>query len=105
LKVLSKDALQGEQSLRIAVSFTYQGLDPDEPFLIFSMIGKQIIIEVFIDTGATGGNFIDIKIAQRICETEQIEPLRLLRPKIVQRYDGKENCAKITHAIYSRLQI
>jgi hypothetical protein len=83
LKVLSKDALQGEQSLRIAVFFIYQGLDPDEPFLIFSTISKQITIEALMDTGTTGGNFIDIKIAQRICEVEQIKPLRLLRPKII----------------------
>jgi hypothetical protein len=58
-----------------------------------------------MDTGATGKNFINIKITQRICEAEQIELLRFLRSKIIQKYDRKESRAKIMHAIYPRFQI
>jgi hypothetical protein len=55
-----------------------------------------------IDTGATGGNFVDDRTAQRICEVEGISPIALSRPKPVKGYNRLLD-PLITHAIYPRL--
>ena len=68
-------------------------------------IGKsQIKAIALIDTGATGGNFINAVDAQRICEIENISPVELLKPRPIQGFDGTA-APPITHAIYPRLQV
>jgi len=68
-------------------------------------IGKsQIKAIALINTGATGGNFINAVDAQRICEIENISPVELLKPRPIQGFDGT-SAPPITHAIYPRLQV
>jgi hypothetical protein len=52
-----------------------------------------------VDTRARGGNFIDVKVAQMICEKEGISPMELVRPRLVLGYDGREG-HQITYILY-----
>ena len=69
------------------------------------MIGKsRIKKQALIDTGATGGNFVNTIDAEQICEIEGIAPVKLLRPRYVRGFNG-ETAPPITHAIYPQLQV
>jgi hypothetical protein len=69
------------------------------------MIGKsKVKAQALIDTGATGGNFINAVDAERICEIEGISPVELLKPRPIQGFDGAA-APPITHAIYPCLQV
>jgi hypothetical protein len=90
-------------SLRIAASSSGSAFDFDEPFAELCTIGKnQLKFYGLIDTGATGGNFVDKQTAQLICEREGIEALPLSQPKAVKGYNGQPG-PSITHAIFPRL--
>ncbi|OAF54225.1 hypothetical protein VC83_09514 [Pseudogymnoascus destructans] len=55
-----QDVPEGVMTARIATSSSSFGLDPDTPFIVTCMIGKsKIKAQALIDTGATGGNFVN----------------------------------------------
>jgi hypothetical protein len=63
--------------------------EDDSPFIAKCALEKNnMIMDGLIDTGARGGNFIDINVALFLCEREGIIPLPLPRPKLVLGYDG-----------------
>lgn len=81
------------------------GIDLDTPFVIPCQLGKkQTVVHSLVDTGATGGNFIDEKTAQQICELEGIAPIALVKPKALRGFDGRP-APSITHAIFPRLHV
>jgi len=68
-------------------------------------IGKlQIKAIALINIGATSGNFINSVNAQRIYEIKNISPVKLLKPRPIQGFNGTA-APPITYAIYPRLQV
>lgn len=57
-----------------------------------------------MDSGATGGSFVNADDAKRICEIENISPIQLLKPKNIKGFNGA-TAPLVTHAIYPRLRI
>ena len=56
------------------------------------------------NTCATGYGFIDEKFAETVCQALEIKPQRLIKPKQIQRFDGRA-AKPITHIIYPTLTI
>jgi hypothetical protein len=92
-------------SARISVSSLLDGLHYTEPaFLLPCTLGKNLVVNVLIDSGARGGNFIDVKTAQLLCQREGIEPVKMLRAKPLSGFNGYE-ADPITEAVFPSLQI
>jgi hypothetical protein len=104
-RITSEQDVARGNTARIAASSSALGLDLDVPFTTTCRISRsQIKAIALIDTGATGGNFINAVDAQRICELEDFSPVELLKPRPIQGFDGTA-APPITHAIYPRLQV
>ena len=56
------------------------------------------------DTYTTEYGFIDEKFAETVCQVLEIKPQCLIKPKQIQRFDGRA-AKPITHAIYPTLTI
>lgn len=65
---------------------------------------KACTLKALVDTGATGYAFIDENTAHAICDTLDIEPIRLPKPKPIRGFDGKM-ARPVTHAIYPSLKV
>jgi hypothetical protein len=61
-------------------------------------------MQALMDSGATGGSFVNAVDAKRICEIENISPIKLIKPKNIEGFNGAA-APIVTHAIYPRLQI
>jgi hypothetical protein len=57
-----------------------------------------------IDTGATGGSYVDSNFAKQVCSDNGIDYIELPRPRPVRGYDGNKG-KDITHAIFPKLNI
>jgi hypothetical protein len=57
-----------------------------------------------LDTGATGGSYVDEDFAKRICEENGIGYVELPRPRPVKGYNGDQG-RDITHAIFPKVDI
>ena len=57
-----------------------------------------------IDTCATGYSFIGEKFTEIVCQTLEIEPQRLIKPKPIQGFDDRA-VQPVTHAIYLILSV
>ena len=67
-------------------------------------LGKcKSVITVLLDTGATGGNYIDHVLAQELCGKEGISPVQLVRDKGTRAFNGAQG-ETITHQILVRLE-
>jgi hypothetical protein len=92
-------------SARISVSSPLDGLHYTEPaFLLPCTLGKNLVVNALIDSGARGGNFMDVKTAQLLCQREGIEPVKMLRAKPLSGFNGYE-ADPITEAVFPSLQI
>ena len=67
-------------------------------------LGNKINAITLVDTCATGYGFIDEKFAEIVCQTLEIEPQRLTKPKPIQGFDGRA-AQPVTHAIYPTLSV
>ena len=67
-------------------------------------LGNKINAITLVDTCATGYSFIDEKFAKIVCQTLEIELQRPMKPKPIQRFDGRA-AQPVTHAIYPTLSI
>ena len=76
----------------------------ESPFTVQCILGNKINAITLVDTYATGYGFIDEKFAEIVCQTLEIEPQRLTKPKPIQGFDGKA-AQSVTHAIYPTLSI
>ena len=76
----------------------------ESPFIIQCTLGKRIMATILANTCATRYGFIDKKFAKIVCQVLEIEPQRLIKPKQIQRFDGRAT-QPITHAIYPTLTI
>ena len=76
----------------------------ESPFTIQCTLGNKIRATTLADTCATGYDFIDEKFAETVCQVLEIEPQCLIKPKQIQRFDGR-NAKPITHAIYPTLTV
>ena len=56
-------------------------------------------MQALMDSGATGGSFVNAVDAQRICEIENISPIQLIKPKNIEGFNGAA-APTVTHAIY-----
>ena len=56
------------------------------------------------NTCATRYSFIDEEFAKTVCQILEIKPQCLIKPKQIQRFDGRA-AKPITHAIYPTLTI
>ena len=59
---------------------------------------------ILANTCATEYSFIDEEFAETVCQVLEIKPQRLIKPKQIQRFDGKA-AKPITHAIYPTLTV
>jgi hypothetical protein len=57
-----------------------------------------------MDLGASGFGYVNPQVAHIICEREGIAPIKLLRPRRGEAYDGRVG-HKMTHAIYPQVRI
>ncbi len=65
---------------------------------------NQYQIKIMIDNDCIEYFFIDINIAHKICESLNINLLKLNKSRKVKKYDEKKN-KDITHVIYSFMMI
>jgi hypothetical protein len=57
-----------------------------------------------IDIDVTEYAFVDESVAQSLCEILKIEPVQLIKKRLVRAYDGRKDQV-ITHAIYPKMTI
>jgi hypothetical protein len=69
-----------------------------------SLLDSEYIIKAMIDNDCTDYSFIDIDIAQQVCEALEINLLKLNKSREVKSYDERRD-KDITHAIYSLMII
>jgi hypothetical protein len=67
-------------------------------------LDSEYIIKAMIDNDCIDYSFIDIDIAQQVCEALEISLLKLNKSREVKNYDERRN-KDITHAIYSLMII
>jgi hypothetical protein len=93
---------QDVKMLKIDV-FNFEDSLFDNESIIVECILKlesEYIIKAMIDNDCINYSFIDIDIAQQICEALEISLLKLNKLREVKNYDEKRN-KDIIHAIYS----
>ena len=73
-------------------------------FTIQYTLGNKIRATTLANTYAIGYGFIDEKFAETVCQVLEIESQRLIKPKQIQRFDGRAT-KPITHAIYPTLTV
>ncbi len=76
----------------------------ESPFTVQCILGNKINIIILVDTCAIRYGFIDEKFVEMVCQTLEIEPQRLTKPKSIQRLDDRA-AQLVTHAIYLTLSI
>ena len=76
----------------------------ESPFTIQCTLGNKIRATTLADTCATRYGFIDEKFVETVCQVLEIELQRLIKPKQIQRFDGRA-AKPITYAIYPTLTI
>lgn len=74
----------------------------ESPFIIKCILGNKIIAIILANICATRYCFIDEEFAEKVCQVLEIEPQRLIKPKQIQRFDGRA-AKPIIHAIYPTL--
>ena len=62
------------------------------------------MVTILANTCATRYDFIDEEFTKIVCQVLEIEPQCLIKPKQMQKFDGKAP-KSITHAIYPTLTI
>jgi hypothetical protein len=67
-------------------------------------LNNEYIIKAMIDNDCTDYSFIDIDIAQQVCDSLKINLLKLNKFREVKNYDERRD-KNITHAIYSSMII
>jgi hypothetical protein len=67
-------------------------------------LDNEYIIKAMIDNDCTDYSFIDIDIAQKVCDSLNINLLKLNKSREVKNYDERKN-KNITHVIYSFMTI
>jgi hypothetical protein len=67
-------------------------------------LDSEYIIKAMINNDCIDYSFIDIDIAQQVCETLEISLLKLNKLREVKNYDERRS-KDITHAIYSLMII
>jgi hypothetical protein len=67
-------------------------------------LDNEYIIKAMINNDCTDYSFIDIDIAQQVCEALEISLLKLNKSREVKNYNERRN-KDITHAIYSLMII
>jgi hypothetical protein len=67
-------------------------------------LDNEYIIKAIIDNDCTDYSFIDIDVAQRVCEVLEISFLYMNKSCEVKKYDEKRT-TNITHVIYSFMMI
>jgi hypothetical protein len=67
-------------------------------------LDSEYIIRAMIDNDCTDYSFIDIDIAQKVCDSLSINLLKLNKSREVKNYDERRN-KDITHVIYSSMTI
>ncbi len=67
-------------------------------------LDNEYIIKAMIDNDCTDYSFIDIDIAQKVCDSLNINLLKLNKSREVKNYDERRN-KNITHVIYSFMTI
>lgn len=65
---------------------------------------RKIQACTLLDTGATGITFVDKKMACHIYEFLQISFIKLTKPKLIKRFDGRP-AKPIIHTIYPTLTV
>jgi hypothetical protein len=45
-------------------------------------------MQALMDSGVTGGSFVNAVDAKRICEIENISPIQLIKPKNIEGFNG-----------------
>ncbi len=76
----------------------------ESPFTVQGTLGNKINAITLVDTCATRYGFIDEKFAEIVCQTFEIEPQRLTKPKPIQGFNGRA-AQPVTHAIYPTLYV
>ena len=74
------------------------------PFTIQYTIENTIKATILADICATGYGFINEKFARTVCQVLEIEPQCLIKPKQIQKFDGRA-AKPITHTIYLILTV
>ncbi len=73
-------------------------------FTVQYILGNKINAITLVDTCATRYGFIDEKFAEIVCQTLEIKPQRLTKPKPIQGFDGRAT-QPVTYAIYPTLSV
>ena len=73
-------------------------------FTIQCILGNKTRATTLVDTYATGYGFINEEFAETVCQVLEIKLQRLIKPKQIQRFDGRA-AKPITYAIYPILTI
>jgi hypothetical protein len=87
--------------------FNFENVLFDDKSIIVECIlelDNEYIIRAMIDNDCTYYSFIDIDIAQKVCDSLSINLLKLNKSREVKNYDERRN-KNITHVIYSSMTI
>jgi hypothetical protein len=87
--------------------FNFEDVFVDDKSIIVECILKldnEYIIKTMIDNNCIDYSFIDIDIAQKVCDSLNINLLKLNKSREVKNYDERRN-KNITHVIYSFMTI
>lgn len=66
---------------------------------------QQFNIQPLVDTGSSAYDIIHEKLVPAVCEKLKIEPIRLVKKKLIQGFDGVTRKKPITHAIYPNMRL
>jgi len=72
--------------------------------MILSQNRKTITLKALIDTSAQGSIFISKQAAHKVCDYLEIEPVQLLRPRLVRGYNSTTP-DQIKKAIYPTISL
>jgi hypothetical protein len=87
--------------------FNFEDILFDDKSIIVECILKldnEYIIKAMIDNDCIDYSFIDIDIAQKVCDSLSINSLKLNKSREVKSYDERRN-KDMTHVIYSFMTI
>jgi hypothetical protein len=87
--------------------FNFENVFFDDKSIIVECIlelDSEYIIKAMIDNDCTDYSFIDIDIAQKVCDSLSINLLKVNKSREMKNYDERRN-KNITHVIYSFMTI
>ena len=73
-------------------------------FTVQCILENKIHPITLVDTCATGYGFINEKFVEIVCQTLEIKPQRLTKPKSIQGFNDRV-AQSVTHAIYLTLSL